>query len=78
MTTLNILLHMVAPRAVLVILVMISTLSICVRHYTIEAINLKGVSRRRSRTYGNFMGLAVAIFTFPASIQLAAASTGSL
>lgn len=75
---LDILLHLVAPRPLLVIAVLISALSVCVRYYTIEAVNLKGVPRRRSTFYGNCMGIATAIFSFPMAIQITASSTGSI
>ncbi len=74
----SILLHLVAPRPLLVIVVMISTLSVCVRHYTIEAVNLQRVNRRRSTLYGNLMGVATATFTFPMAIQMTAMSTGNI
>ena len=74
----HILLQLVAPRPLLVIAVMVTTLSVIMRNFTIEAANLKGVNRRRSNVYGNFMGVATATFSFPAAIQLAAASSGSI
>lgn len=75
---LDIMLMLVAPRPLLVIAVMITALSVCVRYYTIEAINLKGVSRQRSTFYGNCMGVSTAIFAFPSAIQIAAISTGTI
>jgi hypothetical protein len=72
------LLHLVAPRPLLVIVVMVTAVSVCVRYYTIESVNLKGVSRRRSTIYGNFMGFATAFFSLPTAIQITAASTGNI
>ncbi|CAG4884667.1 protein of unknown function [Georgfuchsia toluolica] len=78
MELINIVLHLVAPRPLLVIAVMVSALSVCVRYYTIEAVNLKRVSRQRSTFYGNCMGIATAIFTFPTAVQIVATSTGNI
>lgn len=74
----DILLHLVAPRPLLVIAVMVTAVSVCIRYYTIEAVNLKGVSRRRSTFYGNCMGIATAVFSFPTAIQITAISTGDI
>jgi hypothetical protein len=73
----EILLHLVAPRPLLVIAVMVTTLSVIMRNFTIEAANLKGIGRRRSKIYGNFMGIATATFSFPTAMQLVIASSAA-
>ena len=75
---LSTILHMVAPRAILVIVIMVATFSIMVRHYAIEFLDLRRVPRSRARMYGNMVGSATATFGLPTAFQLAAISSGTV
>lgn len=67
---LNFLLQSINPRTLLVLAVMIATLSVCMRNMSIEMLNLRGVSRRRSTFYGNLLGIATAFFSVPCSLTI--------
>ncbi len=62
------LIHSINPRSLLVLAVLIATFSVCVRNVSIEMLNLRGMPRKRSTFYGNFLGIATAFFTIPSSL----------